>query len=101
MLHRRKGGWTPLTIGVDSAGAAGARAPPPIIEMVGHCPTNKSREEFLKILKTSSETETKNLNTIRNSIMKTKIYLYHQCFQVFKASIRNKFTCKQKATISD
>jgi len=31
--------------------------------------------------------------------MKTKIYLYLQCFQVFKTSIWNKFTCKQKATI--
>src|SRR5688572_25456133 len=49
--------------------------------MVGHCPTNKSRGEFLKILRTSSETETKNLNAVRNSIMKTKIYLYLQCFK--------------------
>src|SRR5688572_6552874 len=71
-----------VDIGVDSAGAAGARAPP-IIEMVGHCPTNKSRGEFLKISKTSSETETKNLNTIRNSIMKTKIIYI---FNVFKSS---------------
>lgn len=40
----------------------------------GRCPT-KSRREFIEIWKSPSETEAKKLNTIRNSIIRTKAYI--------------------------